>query len=93
MFSAVSWAADSADSCDAVSFDLNAPGLGVGDAAARKLDGPAPLLAAEAATTPTDTIAAATAEAITSVRPLLIAPIVGWEPQGSLGIRCEFFAR
>jgi hypothetical protein len=53
-----------------VSFDLK-PGLGAGEAAARKFDG-VPRPEADAAITPTTTIAPAAAEAISNVRPLFI---------------------
>jgi hypothetical protein len=89
LFSAASLAADSWASWAAVSFDLKAPELGDGDAAARKLVG-VPLPAADAATTPTKTMAAATADAISNVRALLISRMVRCEPQGRLGIGCEF---
>src|SRR5260370_842297 len=89
LFSAVSRAADSVASCADASFDFAA---GVGEAAARKVLGAALLPAADAATTPTTAMAAPTTEAISNVRPLLISLLVGREPQGRLGIGCEFMA-
>jgi hypothetical protein len=90
LFSAVSRAADSPASCEAVSFDLKAPGLGDGEAAARKLLAAPPRPAAEAATTPTKTIAAVTTAAISNMRPVLIRSMVGGKAQETLGIACEF---
>lgn len=76
LFSAVSRAADSAASWAEVSFGLNAPGLGVGEVAARKLVAPASP-AADTATTPATTMDAAMAEAINNVCALLIAACSG----------------
>jgi len=75
----------------AFSFDLKLPDEGVGEAAARKPALPAGRFrAALATTTPATTIAAATATAISNVRPRLIRHSLPTDPQRKLGIGCEF---